>query len=284
MLYDRPYMRGGPYKRKVGGDFSVLKGILIATIIVFILQNLLSTWFHCSFLTRYGALSGDGIQQGYLWTLVTYGFLHENILHILLNLFVIFFIGRGLERILQPRKFLVLYLSSILGGGLLWIIFHFGTKDLVIGASAGALGLLLYFCLIQPDQPATFLLFFILPVTLKPKWIALAVIGMELFGFLFTELPNTTGHAISHSAHLGGMCAASIYYQLEKKKFPLFSKPSFPKKKILPPSSFKVNISNRKDLQTEVDHILDKINTDGFSSLSMEEKQILERAKDLLNR
>jgi hypothetical protein len=46
--------------------------------------------------------------------------------------------------------------------------------------------------------------------------------------------------------------------------------------------SYKVNISNPVDLQREVDRILDKINDEGFGSLTNEEKLTLEKAKGLL--
>jgi hypothetical protein len=48
--------------------------------------------------------------------------------------------------------------------------------------------------------------------------------------------------------------------------------------------NYKVNRSNRDELQREVDRILDKINSSGFGSLTDSEKHTLDRAKDLLSR
>jgi CRISPR/Cas system CSM-associated protein Csm2 small subunit len=50
--------------------------------------------------------------------------------------------------------------------------------------------------------------------------------------------------------------------------------------------SYQVNrpTKNRNELQKEVDRILDKINTSGFSSLDDTEREMLDKAKELLNR
>ena len=45
-----------------------------------------------------------------------------------------------------------------------------------------------------------------------------------------------------------------------------------------------MNRKNRDDLQAEVDRILDKINLSGFGSLTEEEKNTLDRAKEILRK
>jgi hypothetical protein len=47
---------------------------------------------------------------------------------------------------------------------------------------------------------------------------------------------------------------------------------------------YQVNLSNRETLRAEIDRILDKINSDGFASLTPEEKRLLDNAKDQLSR
>ena len=49
-------------------------------------------------------------------------------------------------------------------------------------------------------------------------------------------------------------------------------------------TKYKINIGTHRDIQNEVDKILDKINSQGFGALSEEEKKILDRAKDILKR
>jgi hypothetical protein len=119
----------------------------------------------------------------------------------------------------------------------------------------------------------------------------LGALAIEVYGFIFSELTQSTG--IAHSAHLGGMiggCFVFLYLQ-SGKEFPLITfKKSSNKSNISQKSSnrkvskvsYKVNISNPVDLQREVDRILDKINDEGFGSLTNEEKLTLEKAKGLL--
>ena len=103
---------------------------------------------------------------------------------------------------------------------------------------------------------------------------------------------------VNCSAHLGGMLSGAFVfrYLLSGKEFPKFvfvnprSKKSsgvsklFRKKQSVKNASYAVDFSDQQDLQEEVDRILDKINENGFGALTQEEKNILEKAKGLLNR
>ena len=48
--------------------------------------------------------------------------------------------------------------------------------------------------------------------------------------------------------------------------------------------SYRVNISNSSDLRREVDRILDKISSEGFASLTEEERQTLADARKAMKR
>jgi membrane associated rhomboid family serine protease len=75
------------------------------------------------------------------WTLLTYGFLHSltNFLHIVLNMYSLWIFGEAIEDFLGAKKFVWLYLLSILGGALAYVIFGFGS---VVGASGAIFGLM----------------------------------------------------------------------------------------------------------------------------------------------
>ena len=81
--------------------------------------------------------------------------------------------------------------------------------SLFLGASAFVMSCLTYLCLQKPNDPITFLLFFILPVKLKPKFLLMGILGLEVYGFVFGELQNSS--SIAHSAHLGGMMIGLLY-------------------------------------------------------------------------
>ena len=100
---------------------------------------------------------------------------------------------------------------------------------------------------------------------------------------------------VAHSAHLGGMLAGYLYYRLVHQREWLnpdghadIELPGWFRKArkvtATTPSKFKLNLTNREDLRTEVDRILDKINSEGFSALTDDEKKLLDEARDQLSR
>ena len=79
----------------------------------------------------------------------------------LFNLLGIYFIGKALENFLNPRQLGTLFFGSVLSGSIVWLAANWGQSgSTLIGASAGVLGLLTYFCMTRPNEPVTFLLFF----------------------------------------------------------------------------------------------------------------------------
>ena len=292
MLYDRPYMRAPNFGPRTG---SFLKAFLIALIVSFVLQAFVEAvgnrdvnegFFHWT------AFTPEGLLTGKIWTLVSYAFLHEGAWHLVLNMLAIFFIGRALEVDLGPRMMAWLAAAGAAAGALLWFAFNMKGGALV-GASAVAMAFLTTFCLRRPEQPITLLLFFVIPCTLKPKWILWGLLGIETYGFLFSELKGVGG--IAHSAHLGGMLAGLFFFGYMRQgsfgpvRRPRLQKPSWlrtnkPSRKASAPTGYSVNLGDREFVQQEVDRILDKINERGFGSLTEKEKRILDQAKSHLGK
>lgn len=268
----------------------------------FVLQNIATLWFGSRAIIDYGALSGTGIRSGQVWTLLTYALLHGGIGHLLLNGLGLYFIGRELQSRFGPERFLKLILATALGGALVWLGVNLNRPGSVIGASGVLMGFLAVFACLHPRRPITLLLFFILPVTVQPLWVVVVLGGVDLFGFIFYELPsNRSLYGIAHSAHLGGLAAGWLFYQFAVARgsasaTAAIEPPSwFRRKDSLPAPAYKVNLGPppagsarpappaRDALRAEVDRILDKINLHGFGSLTAEEKRVLDEARDHLN-
>ena len=62
------------------------------------------------------ALDGPDVANGDWWRLVTSGFLHANVLHIGLNMFILWLVGSPLEEMLGRGRYLLLYFVSLLAG------------------------------------------------------------------------------------------------------------------------------------------------------------------------
>ena len=278
-----------------GRASSFLKFLLVLLIASFVLQTIVKAVgdidANVTFFS-WTAFTPDGFLSGKLWTLVTYACLHEGPWHLVLNLLAIFFMGRALEDDLGPKMMTWLTLAAAASGALLWFVFNIDGGGLV-GASAIAMAFVTTFCLRRPEQPITLLLFFVIPCTLKPKWILWSLLGIETYGFLFSELNGSSG--VAHSAHLGGMLAGLFFFGyvrsggISSGKRPLLQKPSWLKVskqsgKLGAPAGYSVNLDDREMVEQEVDRILDKINEKGFGSLNEDEKRTLDKAKSLLGK
>ena len=306
MLSDRSYMRDD-YPRQTT---SVTTWLICTIVAGFLLQNVAWRWLGDAVGLSFDnllALSASGIASGKIWTLLTYSLLHSmtSFLHVVFNALFIFYLGRELLPILGSKRFLWLYGGGVVAGALLWLGVNWGANAMLLGASAGVCALLMVFAAINPNRPITLLLFFILPVTILPKWLVIFVGGFDLFGLLFYELGGRGG--IAHSAHLGGFALGWLFFRFvhngswsgfntgeTSMELPGWLKRS--KKTAPQPGAYHVNVGSSPkpsssggspqrhvDLRDEVDRILDKINVSGFGALTDEEKRVLDRAKDRMN-
>lgn len=292
MLSDRSYMRDN-YNRQTT---SVLTWLLCALVAAFVLQELLSLWITPvagnTFTNLFG-LSATAVKGGGVWTLLTYGLLNSHLHYLVGNLLGIYFLGREMIQLWGQKRFLLLFACATLLGGLFWLGVHWTSDQGTVGSTAGLLALLVAYACINPNQQINLLLFFVVPVTIKPKWVATVVVLCDVFGFFFVELQgHSTG--IYYSTHLGGIATGWLFYYfmhrrewrhpdgLAEIELPRWLRKS--KQAPVPAATYKVNLTSREDLRAEVDRILDKINSEGFASLTADEKRLLDEAKDVLSR
>jgi membrane associated rhomboid family serine protease len=293
MLADRHYMREAEFNPRQ----SVVLILIIANTAVYALQLLagLNQGLSGNFVNRYFALVPDDLARGWVWQLITFQFLHGGAFHLIMNCLMLWMFGRSLEETLGRSTFLKLYFTSGTLGGLLQVLCgwtfpsHFGAGA-VVGASAGVFGLIAAFAALNWEQRITTLVAFILPVTMRAKYLLLILGILAVLGML------ERASGIAHAAHLGGMLAGMGYVhfiikgnlrgfvpsrparysarrELVRSGSPRRtfwrSEPSGPAEE-LPPAEF---------ISREVDPILDKISAHGIQSLTDREKRILEAAR-----
>jgi membrane associated rhomboid family serine protease len=85
-------------------------------------------------------LAGQGVAHDQYWRIVTSGFLHENLLHIGFNMYILYILGQMLEPAMGSFKFAVIYGVSLLTGslGALLVTPH----SLTVGASGAVFGVM----------------------------------------------------------------------------------------------------------------------------------------------
>jgi membrane associated rhomboid family serine protease len=84
-------------------------------------------------------LYGPLVADGEWWRLLTAGFLHGGLFHLLLNMYALYFLGRMLEPALGHVRFAGLYFASLLAGSFGAVLLSPETP--VVGASTAIFGL-----------------------------------------------------------------------------------------------------------------------------------------------
>jgi membrane associated rhomboid family serine protease len=89
----------------------------------------------------HGALFGPLIEQNHeYWRIVTSGFLHDGLLHIALNMFFLYIIGRTLEPAIGSVAFAAIYFTSLITGSFGALLFQ--PDAVTVGASGACFGVL----------------------------------------------------------------------------------------------------------------------------------------------
>ena len=168
--------------------------------------------------------------------MVTYMFMHDpySFGHVFFNMFSVFIFGRTLEMVWGGKRFLVFYIITGLGAGLIQeITWYLSLHEAIahteaaigwehtqmmlnniitIGASGAVFGILLAFGMLFPNAEL-FLMF--IPIPIKAKYF---VIGYGLIELFLGIRSSGGGDNIAHFAHLGGMLFGLILILYWRKK------------------------------------------------------------------
>ena len=208
-----------------------------------------------------------------IWQPFTYLFFHGGIWHLLINMFVLWMFGSELERIWGKGHFLKFYFVTGVGAGLVTMIFGLNSMTPIVGASGAVYGVLLAYGLTYPNR--TVYLYGIIPI--KSLWF---VIGIGVIAFM-SSFDNVS--QISHLTHLSGMV---IGYLMLKRPVRFNDLWFTIRKRTL---EYKIKheekkVTQHQAIEREIDRILDKINREGFDSLTEEEHDRLYKGSQSLSR
>ncbi len=290
MLEDRDYMREPDFRgRSFGGFRWSWTVMLIASYVLVLVAELLAFRFvpgSSAFVYDHFALSKTGLAHGYVWQLVTYQFMHAGWLHLFFNSWAIFVFGRELESVLGGRKFLALMFSSGIIGGVVQVVMAMLAPRIfdgpVVGASAGAFGLVAAFAAMFPERELTLLVFFVIPVTVTARWLLFVCAAVAVFGVLFPA------DHVANAAHLGGMAMGWFFiHNILRGDWSslgaVFQRSSRRESRSSPRAQIEKE-TPAKSAADEVDPILDKISAHGIQSLTPRERDILESARKKMSR
>ena len=195
-----------------------------------------------------------------IWQLITYMFIHANLLHIAFNLYILWIFGPHIESILGTIKFIIYYFLTGIFSGLCCYLISFSQLP-TIGASGAIFAIIIAYSYFYPNRIISFWF-----VPCRAQSIALILFASQLILFLLQiQYPERLGNT-SYIAHLGGLCSGFLYL-----KFGQFLSPKirFTKKK-----NAKSKVVNIND----IDKILDKLKLEGWDGLTDSEKSKLYKA------
>lgn len=223
------------------------------------------------------------------WSLVTYGFLHSGILHLLWNMYVLYISGRILLNLFDSKRFINIYFLGIILGGMFFLladIVFLQSNSVLLGASAGVMAVLIFVCTYIPNKEVRIIFF-----NVKLWQIGVFVVLIDLL-----QISSGGSNFGGRIAHLGGALLGYMYarqlmqgrdigagfskfldglanlFKPSEKKAPM--KTVYKNK-----STAKSKAKRDKDShQRQIDTILDKISKSGYESLSKAEKDFLFKA------
>ncbi|MDE3195351.1 MAG: rhomboid family intramembrane serine protease [Acidobacteriota bacterium] len=150
------------------------------------------------------------VVHGAVWQLVTYLFLHDptGLMHILLNMLVLWMFGAPVEETWGTRRFLQFYFLCGVGAGVCVVVVNLLIGNIyqpTIGASGAIYGLLLAYGMLFPNQEVLFMFLF----PMKAKYMVM------IFGAIAFLGSFQGGSTVSNLAHLGGMIFGFIYIRTQ---------------------------------------------------------------------
>jgi membrane associated rhomboid family serine protease len=129
------------------------------------------------------------------YRLVTNGFLHLDLPHLVMNMVSLYFFGPLIERVFGPTQFLTIYLAAIIGGSLLALYVHRYHDYRALGASGGVAGIIFAYIFLFPGGSINI---YFLPIGI-PSWLYAIIYLAGSFYAMQRGMSN-----VGHDAHLGG--------------------------------------------------------------------------------
>ena len=280
------------------GDISTGQILLGVIIIINVVVSILG-FQRKDFFNKY-SFSIRGILKDRQWyRIITGGFLHVNVMHLILNMYVLYSFANNLvtegfaywpNGILSPLKFFLLYFVSLIAGNILPLYRHRKNDMYTAVGASGAVSGVVYALILYFPTSKMGLLF--IPLMLPAVVFGVLYVIVSIIGMKF-KLGN-----IGHDAHLSGAVAGLLmallfipsnlkisgktvlYIMIPIALFVLIEY-IFPGVIALPKKGVKnKNDADRKILmfeaekhRRELNELLSEIRKNGIDSLSKEEKE-----------
>ncbi|MDP1560182.1 MAG: rhomboid family intramembrane serine protease [Pirellulaceae bacterium] len=280
-IYDRDYYRDeDSFSWQPARQWSGLNLIIVACVAVYVADILFIRLDPQHRIFRVLAANSSDFSNPLRWfSFLTCAFSHSpiddsqrlGILHILMNMFVLWTFGRDVESRLGRGAFLILYLTSAVASSVLFTGFWtlIGRPTTVLGASGAVSAVFVYFVCWNPRT--TLKLFGVVDV---PAWALGACLLLYDFLGSISALFGSE-QRVAHEAHLIGAAVGGLafYYRWPSGGF-LKQITFWWKSRHL--RVVRAKEEKQEQVASQADKILEKVSRSGYDSLTSSEKKILE--------
>jgi len=236
--------------------------MLVTSVLLFANSAHLLTW---------AQFSSVEVLKGQIWRIFSYGFVNPPSLWFAVDMFMIAWFGRELEKIFGRQRFLRLFAGLYLLPPLLFTLIGLW-RPMQFSGELGAFALFIAFATLYPNV----VMFFSVPA----KWIAAILVSINTLMALsnhdwvaLISLWATTGFAYAFvSFEQGRFTLPSINFWQRKPKLRLLPD-------LKPTKTVSISVA-KEDSMAEMDSLLDKIARSGMSSLTTKERAQLAKARE----
>lgn len=295
-VWSRDYLRDEEARYGGGGgtwlsDTPVVRWIILLNGIIFFLQLILvirpaDGGFPILPIDDWFRMDIDAVLHGQVWRILSYSFLHDrgNLLHVVLNMLVLWFFGTSLERMYGSREFLAFYLLAAVVAALGYMALGIAldSRAPMVGASGAVMAAFMLYGMHFPRQ-IVYLYF----IPIEIRWLIALYAAMDLIPLMrqMSGEPDMTG--VAHSAHLAGLVFGWQYYSNGWRLIFTWDRltAGFGRswKRVTTHRHLKVYAPREEeivDIDSEVDRILAKIHEQGSESLTDKERRTLTQASE----
>ncbi len=155
-----------------------VKWLIIVNAVVFLLQTICVMLWKNDYLALLFGLNAPLVLRGMIWQPVTYMFLHTNLWHIFVNMWILWMFGSSVEEVWGPKSFLHYYFLTGIGAGLLSLLADIvtGATTGTVGASGAIFGVLIAFGMLFPNRVVLFFCLF----PMRAKHLVMVFAAIEL--------------------------------------------------------------------------------------------------------
>lgn len=215
------------------------------------------------------------VHHGEVWRIVTYGLVNPPGISFVIDMIVIVWFGRELEKFFGRRTFLRFYTLLYLITPIAFAALGFLRPMSIVGETGG-FALFIGFATLYPNA-------MMIMCRIEAKWIALLLVAIySLLNLYARDFVGLLALWINVGFAFGFVRHAQGRFEMPAISIPSFSRK--PKLRVLPSPGPRRRELDELDEVESIDPLLDKIARSGMASLTAKERARLEKAREALIR